>query len=187
MDAIEALDWGVYADFSFKSGKFPVIVPVMHAAEYLSNHVSIGIFLLISLGLLLAQGKYRSAAVALISFVVSIGLIVAVNFLVPRRRPENAEEWLGPNDMHGSYPAASVFLFMLTMILIGLAVWSLTQRASYRALYAAAGTLLTVWVCMSQMFLALHFLTDILGALAGATLMSLLAFKFMDSPSEPEA
>lgn len=187
MDAIEALDWGAYADFSFKSEKYPVIVPVMSTGVSLGNYVVIAILLIIALALYLAKKKYRSAIVALICFALSIGLIALVRFLVPRRRPENAERWLGPDAMQGSYPAASVFLFMLAMILIGFALWNWTENRLYRGSFVIVATLWTVWVCMSQMFLGLHFLTDILGAIVGATLMSWLAFKFMEKPSEPEA
>src|SRR5438876_9763656 len=99
MDAIEALDWGAYFDFTYKSGKYPAILPLMHGADYLSSYVGIGILLLIAMALLLAQGKLRAAAVGLISFAFAVGLIAAVRFLVPRRRPENAEDWLGPDAM----------------------------------------------------------------------------------------
>lgn len=173
MDAIEALDWGAHADFTFKSGKYGAILPLMRGAGYVSSYVAIAILLLIALALFLAQGKLRSAVVALLSFTFAVGLIAVVRFLVPR---------LGPDGMAGSYPATSVLLFMLTMILIGFAVWNLSQRYWVRGCYAAVATILTVWVCLSQFFLALHFLTDILGALAGATAVSWIAFKFMDAP-----
>ncbi len=180
MDAIEALDWGAYSDFTFKSGKYPFVVPVMQAADYLSGYVAVTILLLVALMLFLVQGRRRAAVVALVSLVVAVALIQSIRFLVPRPRPGNAAEWLGPNASPGSYPAAGVFLFILTMILLGRAIWSLTPNRKLRSLFSATGSLLTVWVCMSQFFLALHFLTDIIGGLTGAMLVGWIASKFMD-------
>jgi membrane-associated phospholipid phosphatase len=89
--------------------------------------------------------------------------------------------------MLGSYPSASVLLFMLAMFLLGFAIWGLTQRAFWRGFYVVLATTLTVWVCMSQFFLALHFLTDVLGAIVGATLIGWIASRFIDLSPRPNA
>jgi membrane-associated phospholipid phosphatase len=81
--------------------------------------------------------------------------------------------------MLGSYPSASVFLFTLAVILIGFALWDLA-RPWLRVLYILIAALLTAWVCLSQFFLAIHFLTDVLGGMAGATLISWIAFRYLD-------
>jgi hypothetical protein len=39
---------------------------------------------------------------------------------------------------------------------------------------------LTVWVCMSQFFLATHFVTDVIGALAAAGLIGWIASRLLD-------
>jgi membrane-associated phospholipid phosphatase len=151
----------------------------MQVAYYLSSYVGVSIGLSIAVILFLAQGKRRSALVALVSFASSVGLIGVVRFLVPRRRPEGAENWLGPNAMLGSYPSAGVFLFMLVMILVGFAVWDLA-RPWIRAAYVLIAALLTAWVCLSQFFLAIHFLTDVLGGMAGAALIAWIAQRYLD-------
>ena len=185
MDAIDALDWGVYSHFDFENQRAPGLFPVMQIGYYVSGYVGVGLILLAAVVLFLVQGKRRSALVAIAISFAAVGLIEAVRWLVPRRRPENAVKTLGPDDMLGSYPAASVFLFMLAMILLGFAVWGLTQRALWRGLYVLFAALLTVWVCMSQFFLALHFLTDILGALVGATLIGWIAHRFLEQSTQP--
>jgi membrane-associated phospholipid phosphatase len=129
--------------------------------------------------LFLLQGKRRSALVALVSFASAFILIDAVRFVVPRRRPEDAENWLGPHAMLGSYPSAGVFLFMLAMILISFAAWDLA-RPWMRGAYVLIAALLTGWVCLSQFFLAIHFLTDVLGGIAGATLIAWIAHRCLD-------
>jgi membrane-associated phospholipid phosphatase len=179
MDAIESLDWGVYSHFRFQVQQYPAVLPLMQVAYYLSSYVGVSIGLSIAVILFLAQRKRRSALVALVSFASSVGLIGVVRFLVPRRWPEGAENWLGPNAMLGSYPSAGVFLFMLVMILVGFAVWDLA-RPSIRAAYVLIAALLTAWVCLSQFFLAIHFLTDVLGGIAGATLIAWIAHRCLD-------
>ena len=180
MDAIESvLDWGVYSHFRFQVQQYPAVLPFMQAAYYLSSYVGVSSGLSIAVILFLAQGKRRSALVALVSFASSVGLIGVVRFLVPRRRPEGAENWLGPDAMVGSYPSAGVFLFMLAMILIGFAVWDLA-RPWTRAAYVLIAAVLTAWVCLSQFFLAIHFLTDVLGGMAGASLIAWIAHRYLD-------
>jgi hypothetical protein len=179
MDAIEALDWGVYSHFRFQYQQYPAVLPIVQIAYYLSSYVGVSIGLAIAVILFLVQGKRRSALVALVSFASGFALIDAVRFMVPRRRPEAAETWLRPDAMLGSYPSAGVFLFMLAMILIGLAVWDLV-RPWMRGAYVLIAALLTGWVCMSQFFLAIHLLTDVLGGMAGATLIAWIAQRFFD-------
>ena len=180
MDAIEQLDWGVYSHFRFQGDKTPKILPVMEVAYYLSSYIGVTVLLAIAVILFLLMRKRRSALVALISFVMAIGLIETVRWLVPRQRPGDADRWLGSDKMVGSYPSAGVFLFMLAMILIGFAVTDLTSRRWLRGSYILIAALLTVWVCLSQFFLSTNFLTDVLGALAGATCISWIAFRFLD-------
>src|SRR6516162_7244932 len=179
MDAIESLDWGVYSHFRFQIQQYPAVLPIMQVAYYLSSYVGVCIGLSIAVILFLAQGKRRSALVALISFASSVGLIAVVRFVVPRRRPEGAENWLGPDAMVGSYPSAGVFLFMLAMILIGFALWDLT-RPWIRGAYVLIAALLTGWVCLSQFFLAIQFLTDVLGGIAGVALIAWIAHRYLD-------
>jgi hypothetical protein len=179
MDAIESLDWGVYSHFRFQGQQYPAIFPFMRVAYYLSSYVGVSIGLSIAVILFLLQGKRRSALVALVSFASAFILIDAVRFLVPRRRPEDAENWLGPHAMLGSYPSAGVFLFMLAMILISFAAWDLA-RPWMRGAYVLIAALLTGWVCLSQFFLAIHFLTDVLGGITGAALIAWIAHRYLD-------
>jgi membrane-associated phospholipid phosphatase len=180
MDVIESLDWGVYAHFRFQAQQCPDILPFMQAAYYMSS--SVGLIVLMSLAVILfvVQGKRQAALVTLVSFGAALALIHATRILVPRRRPEDAENWLRPGDMLGSYPSSGVFLFMLAMILVGCALWSLI-RPWLRGVYLLIAFLLTVWVCLSQFFLAIHFLTDVVGAMAGATLIAWIAHRYLYS------
>jgi hypothetical protein len=180
MEVINDLDWGVYSFFRYQAEQHPDILPLMHVAYYLSDYLAIGVLFSLAAGLFLIQGKRRSAGITAISLAVALALIFGVRFLVPRVRPPDAQNWLGAADMRGSYPSAGVFLFMLAMILIGFAVRGLTRRPWLRRFYVAVAVALTVWVCVSQFFLAIHFLTDVLGGMAGATLVGWIALRYLD-------
>lgn len=185
MDAIEQLDWGAYVHFSNEARHHPGILPFMQVGFfYLAGYAGVCTWLLFAVILFLFQERRTSALVALVSFSSAVALIETVRHLVPRRRPEDAANWVGPDHMLGSYPSSSVFLFMLTMILLGFAIWHGARRPWMRGLYILVATLLTVWVCMSNFLLAVHFLTDVLGAIAGATLVGWVACKFLDPPKE---
>jgi membrane-associated phospholipid phosphatase len=186
MDAIDALDWGVYSHFDFQNQRDPWMRPVIQTGVDVGSYVVIGLVLLAAVVLFLIQRKWRSALIVPASALSAFALIEAVHRLVPRRRPENAVKVLGPDEMLGSYPSASVFLFMLAMILLGFAIWGVMRNGLVRGFYVVAAALLTVWVCMSQFFLALHFLTDILGGMAGAALIGWAAYRFLDEPRPSE-
>lgn len=177
MDRINQFDWGVYSHFAFLEQQD---APFFRAGFLISGYIGVGFLLLIAVLSFLVQRKVRSLLVCLISSAFAVGLIQTVHWLVPRLRPERAVDIVGPEDMAGSYPSAAVFLFMLGMIWIGFAVWTCTERSLLRGSYAIMATALTVWVCMSQFFLNLHFLTDVLGGIAGATVVAWLAYQLLD-------
>jgi hypothetical protein len=146
------------------------------------SYVGFGIFLVIAALAFLGQGKRRSTVVVLLSGAAAIGVLAAVRFVVPRQRPPKAGNLLGPDNLAGSYPAAGVFLFTLGAILVGFAIWNLLPRVWMRIAYVLLAVGLTVWVAISQFFLAIHFLTDVIGAMAGALLIALIASRCLDRP-----
>jgi membrane-associated phospholipid phosphatase len=181
MDAIEALDWGAYSNFDHQVQSFPQILHIMRPGYYLGDYLAIGVLFSLAAVLFAVQGKHRSAQVTAVALAVALGLIFATRALVPRMRPGNAQNWLGPYEMQGSYPSASVLLFTLVMVLLACAVWPWLHARWQRALYLALAIMLTVWVCMSQFYLCTHYLTDVLGGLAGAALVGWMACKFLAS------
>lgn len=187
MDAIESLDWGVYSHFDFEDQKHTFVKPFMQVAYYISSYHYLGVAVLafVAILLFLLQQRRQAALVSLVSVAASIGLIEGIHRLIPRRRPENAAKLLGADQIYGSYPSAGVFLFMLVAILIGLAIWD-RARVWQRITYVVIAGGLTVWVCMSQFFLSLHFLTDVIGGLVGATLVGWIAWRCLE-PLPPKA
>ena len=180
MDAIEALDDGAAAHFGYQAGRYPDILPFMRPAYYLGSYVGIGVLLAIIVLLFLVQGKRRSALVAFLSVASAFALIEVIRLVVPRARPLTTDQLLGPIDRLGSYPSSSVFLFTLCMVLLAFALWHWMRRPWQRGAYVLIAALLTAWICMAGFFLSLHYVTDLIGGLAGAALFSWIASRLMD-------
>ncbi len=176
MDAIEYLDWGVYNHFAARHRH---LVIVLQPANYVGSYAVIGALFGLAFTWLLVQKKIRPATIVVASALAAWGVIEATQFLVPRHRPPDAQNWLGASTAVGSYPSPRVFLFTLVMIVMGLALWMSRPRLWIRGVYLVLATTLTVWVCVSQFFLPLHFFSDAIGGLAGAGLIGWLAYLFM--------
>ena len=123
MDGIESLDWGTYAHFRYQAQKFPGILSFMQIAYYFSGYIGVSVLIVLTTLLFWLQSNRRAALVTLLAFAFSAGLIEAIHALVPRRRPPDAQNFLGTDAMLGSYPATPVFLFTLCAILLGIALW----------------------------------------------------------------
>ena len=182
MDAIETIDWGAYAHFTFMGQKYPDIAAIMAWPYYISTYVANFALMACVVLLLIWQNRRRAALVTSLGLVMSLGMIEVSRLLVPRLRPPDAENWLGPHEMLGSYPSAGVFLFMLLMIFLGFASWPWLQPTWMRIAFMLLAAALTVSVAMSQFFLALHYVSDIIGGIVGATLVGYLVWKFLDPP-----
>jgi membrane-associated phospholipid phosphatase len=185
MDNIVSLDWGVYYHFDLAGQRDPALFDFMQPARHLGSYAGTAVFLAAAILLFLVRGRIRSAIVATSSMALAVLLIECVQFLVPRRRPTNAQNWLGEGATSGSYPSSDVFLFTLAMILLGMAIWGFKPRAVWRALFLAVAAALTVWVSLSQFVLPLHFFSDVLGGLAGAACVGWTAYMFMKQPTAP--
>lgn len=183
MDAIESFDVDVYSFFRQLIAD-PQVCEFMKPAYYLSDFLSVGVLFSLAALLFLWQGKRRSAQVTAVTAAAAFMLVFSLRLLVPRRRPPDGENFLGAANMIGSYPSAGVFLFMLAAIFLGFATWRLF-RPWQRGLYILIATILCVWVCMSQLVLATSYLSDVVGALAGALLISWIAFRSLHAQEAP--
>lgn len=184
MDAIEALDDGANAHFTWQKREFPGIVGYMQVAYYISSYAGIAVFAAIIILLLLLQRRNIAALAAASGIASAVGAITLLQRIVPRARPQLAAEWLGDDAMTGSYPAAAVFLFMLCAILFCGTVWPIVRGLATRGSLVALSALLTVWVCMSQFFLATHYVSDVIGGVAGATLIGWLTCRVMQTDTK---
>ena len=185
MDAIEALDDGAYAHFSFVANESPQILDVMRPAYFISTYTGCMVLLLLIVILFSIQRRFRSAWIAAACVAAAIALVESTHMFVPRPRPQDAVKWLGSLAQSGSYPSGNVLVFLLCLILLGNAVWGFISGLWARGLFVVTAALLTVWVCLSQFFLAIHYVTDVIGGIAGASLLGWIAIMFMARGTPP--
>ena len=146
MDAIDHLDWGVYNHFVARHG--PGLVLVLQPAHYISSNGVVAALFSLTFAWFLIQKKIRPAMIVPASVLAAWGMIEATQYLVPRTRPHDAQNWLGAAAAVGSYPSSSVFLFTLAMIVMGLALWMSRPPWWIQSVYLLIATLLTVWVAV---------------------------------------
>ncbi len=185
MDAIEALDQGAYAHFTFQAKAMPNVVSVMVTAYYISSYIGVCVLIIGILGIHLFLNRKQSALVATLSLVSAILIIELLRFAVPRSRPQDAVQWIGDEAKSGTFPSASVFLFLLCMILLGNALWENLSARWSRGVFIVLAASLTVWVCLSQFYLALHYVSDVIGAITGATLIGWIAIRLISAAAPP--
>jgi membrane-associated phospholipid phosphatase len=185
MDAIDTIDWGAYAHFTFVAGKHP------DAIRFVQAHYHQGTYILLiglnaaALLLLLVRKRLRAAIVASLGFIAALGMIELCRLLVPRHRPPDARALVDANDMLGSYPSADVYLFMLTMIYFGFALWPWLRTGVSRSVFLVVAAALTVGVALSQFFLATHFVSDVVGGIVGAAIVGFTVAKFFNPTKAP--
>lgn len=179
MDAIDTIDWGAYAHFTFIAAKYPESIRFLQSFYFTITYVVLAALGAIVLLLFALQKRLRDALVASLAVLFAMGIIEFCRLMIPRRRPPDAQELVGVHDMLGSYPAMSVFLFMLLVILIGFALWPWLRSGVSRTIFVVVAAALTVAVAMLQFILAIHFVSDVVGGIVGAAIVGFVVAKLL--------
>ena len=187
MERIAGLDDGAYAFFDFQARKFPWLLEGMQPAYSMSGYVGAAVLIVVVTLIYLLQRKYLGAFVCLLAFGAAIGSIEAMRLLVPRAWPQGAAVWLGDDAPPGSYPAPGVFLFMLGVLFVSNAVWDSLSRWKCVG-FVVLAVVLMIWICLAPLVMGIHFVTDVIGALAGAVIIATIAQRIMAlAPAAPPA
>jgi membrane-associated phospholipid phosphatase len=177
LDKIASLDHGVHAHFHFMIRQHPELVAPMQLANQLGGYVGSCAVVALAVVVWLLRGQARAALLALLGFLGSFALIEAIRAFVQRERPDDAADTLtldplaqrlGIDQQLGSFPAPSVFLFTLAMLLFLFALTPPSASRRTKILLAIPAVVLILGVTMSQLMLSMHFLTDVVPALAAS-------------------
>jgi undecaprenyl-diphosphatase len=173
MRFLEALDLG--ALFFFQTHHLPLLNDLMLFLTRLGNtDVLFYAATLIALGFL-ARGRWRSAIVLAATGLLGWGLSEGVKVWVARPRPDVSVGMLAAMPTSYSFPSGHA---MNAMSVYGtaalLAVRRLRSRWA-RALLLIAAFALIVGVGASRLYLAVHYLTDVVGGWCGGLALALLA------------
>ncbi len=174
-DLLTRIDWGAYYFFRFQARNHPALADLLQVASPTALAIAAGVVLLLALVVFALRRQLRAALVALLVFAAAAPAVEWLRHAIARRRPDDAENLLGAENMLGSYPASGVFLFTLALILLAIALGSGRSRRQ-RLSVGVATAVLIVGVSLSQFLLGLHFVTDVVGALLGGGGCALVAW-----------
>jgi undecaprenyl-diphosphatase len=175
MDPFEGLDWGTYYFFRFQANRAPDLQGLMQFGEWLGSYLATAIVLAAAIIATPRAVRWRTAAVIVLAFFAGALLVEGVKLAVARQRPPDAQNVLESSEMSAGFPSRAAFLTAFAWLVLAAALGRWNGRKAFRVamhLAAAAGI---VFVCLSQLWLGMHFVTDVLAGLAGGIGLALLA------------
>ena len=179
---VEGLDSGTDAFFHFQRtlGPGQALLPLMEMANSLGSYLALAVLALAILGLLLYLGRIRQAVafVAIVSAAVFLG--EGLKWLVRRGRPTDAELILGPHPSP-SFPNVSALLTSMLLLILAMIVSTMLQNRFLRYVVDGVCLILVLLIGASQLYLGLHFLTDLLAGWTAGVLLALV-WNFWNSP-----
>ena len=186
MDFLEGLDWGAYSHFSHAASHQPAVLDAMKVVNRIGSYDGVPILLvMLAMFLYLMRGRTRAALVTLGAWGLAYVTVEGLRNVIDRDRPQSAWETVRDSfEMASSFPARSVFLFTFAVAVFVSALWDLTPRRGLRGLMVSVAAVLVVVLCLSQFYLALHFVTDVIAGLIGGLFFAILA-RALAGPSTP--
>jgi hypothetical protein len=190
---LKSVDKGAYYAFSEAvngaTRQPPHVVQLLDAGTWVGSYCGVLLLLALACMLLLAQGRARAMLFTLAAFIIAAAAVEAMRSVLTVHRPENAARMIDGSQMQHSFPASEVFAFTLAAAMFLYAAWGFLHGWVARIAVSIVVVVLVLWVAMSELFLVLHFVTDVaaglFGGLAVALLISRLLASSVRSAGEP--
>jgi undecaprenyl-diphosphatase len=138
---------------------------------------------LVAAVILMARGRGRAGILTLAVAGLGYFAVTMMQGAIARERPPDARNLVSADEMLHSFPARNVFLFTLAIALLMFALWDITPGRLLRGVLVVVSTGLVVLLCLSQFYLGLHFVTDVVAGLVGGLLLALLARSLSPPPA----
>ncbi|MBI3407790.1 MAG: phosphatase PAP2 family protein [Planctomycetes bacterium] len=183
MEGLRKLDHGTYAFFSHEFKPDSALLELFKSLTFLGTYWVVAAVALAAVAIALLAGRFRSSLVIAVCFVIAVGLAEGLNLATERRRPNDAQRFVAAQNMASSFPARAVLLSTYSWLALAMALESAGFRKRLTLGFSALALLAILVVCMTQLILSLHFLTDILAGLAGGAALALLAKHFGTRPA----
>jgi undecaprenyl-diphosphatase len=178
MNPIDALDSGTDYWFHFQRNEGPLkefLTPFMKIANALGSMPVQAMVAVAIMGLLLFLGRRRQAGALGVIVFVAVVCGEGLKWLVRATRPSDADVTLGPSFPNMSGLMTSMLMLILAMIL------STLVRSRLRYLLYGLCLILVLWIGASQLYLGLHFLTDLVAGWTAGVMLALV-WHFWTSP-----
>lgn len=187
VDILNSLDDSAYNTFDDWMKNSQALAAAMRLGDQLGSYVAVGVVLAIALLLLVVQGRPRAAQLGLAAAALGIALVEMVRRVVPAQRPDAALHLVGDEEMWRSFPAGKMLLFTLAAALLLFTGWSALHRKTAKLLLTTALVTLCVWVALSQLMLALHFVSDVLAGVFAGLVLAMIANRLSPSAAPTTA
>lgn len=182
MEWITGPNQGAYYFFSFQSKQLPALTPLFEVANALGSYLVLGPCLLVAL--FLFRDRPRVLAVAFLTALAAIVTTECCRTFVSRARPDLAESIVGKSEMLKGYPSGTVLLSIVVYFILAAAVGqSVPSRLGKKGIYFLTFFIL-FWICLSQLWLTLHFFSDLLASLIGGAGFAYL-FRYFQRRADP--
>jgi len=178
MQGLPGLDYGTYYFFSHQFKPDSLLFSLFQSLRFLGNYWMVGGVALAAVLVALKARRFRLAISIAAFFVVAVGIGEGLNLATQRPRPNEARHLIAAQNMASSFPSRSVLMSTYSWLALALALESTTIRKRLRYGLSALAVVAVLVVCMTQLVLTLHFLTDVLAGLAGGAALALLAKHF---------
>jgi undecaprenyl-diphosphatase len=176
MDWSRQMDEGANAFFHFEAKNAAAFMSsLMQSGDWIGGYAGAAIILLAAIAVAPRQARWRLAVAVLTTFLLGTALLEGVRLGVARPRPPGAQDVLGTAAPSPSFPSRAVFLATFAWALLAMTWARRVQRIACRIFVALAAGLVIVFVCLSQLWLSLHYVTDVLAGLAGGLGLALVA------------
>jgi membrane-associated phospholipid phosphatase len=175
MDLLEGLDWGTYYFFRFQANKAPGWKNAMEFGDHIGSYLAVAGVIALIVALSLYAGQWRMAMAAIIGLLVSAALVEGLRLATQRPRPPDAQNLLASAELTHGFPSRAVFLTAFAWLMLAAALERCPLHKAYRSAAYLIASLVIVVVSVSQLWLGLHFVTDILAGLSGGIGLALVA------------
>jgi membrane-associated phospholipid phosphatase len=185
MHLLEGLDWGTYYFFRFEANRLALRAPhvqgLMEAGDWLGGYLGTAVLLALAIVVTPRPQRPRMALAVLTTFLMGALLVEGVKIATARPRPPDAENILG-EAMSSSFPSRAVFFAAFAWMMVGRALEHRVGSRAGRVVVYLAAALGVIFVCVSELWLALHFVTDVLAALAGGVGLGMVGYWLSVTP-----
>jgi len=173
MDPIHGLDWGTYYFFRNQrlAGTLDLDAPMLVGMK-LGSYPVLGVVALLMFIVLCRRSWPRAPIAFVIMAAVAVGFDQGLKHLVHRRPPNQSE-------LQFSFPSTAALLSSFLLVVLAM-IWekSIPERG-LRIAACVLGVIVVLFIGASQLYLGLHFVTDLLAGWTAGTLLALAAAGFL--------
>ena len=175
IDLLNGIDYGAYAFFGFQLNQHPELRPFFETAAHIFACPWFLIPLAIAaLALLAMQKRELTFVLAAAALLMGFAVVEGVQSVHSRVRPADSQNHPELVRQAASYPSRGVFFLVLAGSLVAYSAETFFSKRRWKILVHALVIVPILWLCLSEIALGLHFVTDIIAGITGGGGLALL-------------